>query len=75
MIILPRQARDKHVGKAPQKRGCSVFSQDAAAVPSADAEVLQKYLIANGYKTTDVVDGIVGEKTTEGIKALQVSRI
>ena len=42
-------------------------------MPSADAEALQKYLIANGYKTdTDVVDGIVGEKTTEAIKALQV---
>eukprot|EP01046_Picozoa_sp_COSAG06_P010299 COSAG06_NODE_561_length_14287_cov_13.422047_5_plen_263_part_00 len=36
-----------------------------------DVEALQKYLVAQGYKTTDVVDGTVGEKTTEAIKALQ----
>lgn len=38
-----------------------------------DVEALQKCLIAMGYKTTKVVDGVVGDKTTEAINAFQTA--
>ena len=39
----------------------------------SDVEALQKYLVAMGYKSTEVVDGAVGDKTVEAIKALQAA--
>ena len=47
----------------------------AGAVTSnvSDVEALQKYLVAMGYKSTEVVDGAVGDKTVEAIKALQTA--
>ena len=51
--------------------GVTEISTESSYAP--DAEALQKCLIAMGYKTTDVVDGAVGDKTVEAIKAFQTA--
>jgi peptidoglycan hydrolase-like protein with peptidoglycan-binding domain len=36
-----------------------------------DVMALQRFLVANGYKTNDIVDGEVGENTDDAIKLFQ----
>jgi hypothetical protein len=71
-IVEPAEissAEQQEAGEAEEGSSSSSSSISHAA----DVEALQRYLIALGYKTTDVVDGSVGDKTVEAIKAFQTA--
>ena len=46
---------------------------DGSADAEEDVKEVQALLVARGVKETDVVDGVLGEKTSEAIKTFQAS--